>query len=72
MSARGGEGAERRPCDTHVETVEADIREGYLAYLADIVEGRWPGITLSNAVPFDVYRRDYWQEEFPALLDGTY
>jgi hypothetical protein len=55
-----------------VEEVEADITEGYLAYLADIAEGRWPGITLSNAMPFDVYRRDYWQEEFPALLDGTY
>lgn len=62
----------KRPFGPSVAEVEADIKEGYLAYLVDIAEGRWPGITLSNAIPFDVYRRDYWQEEFPALLDGTY
>jgi len=72
MSDNYEEGAERRPFGTSVEEVEADIAEGYLAYLADIAEGQWPGITLSNAVTFDAYRRDYWQEEFPALLDGTY
>lgn len=60
------------PLGPSVADVEADISEGYLAYLADVAEGGWPGITLSNAIPFDVYRRDYWREELPALLDGTY
>jgi len=72
MPARTGEGAERRPCDTPVEAVEADISEGYVAYLAEIVEGAWPGVTLATAISFAEYRRDYWREALPDLVDGTY
>jgi hypothetical protein len=55
-----------------VEAVEADISEGYVAYLAEIVEGAWPGVTLATAISFAEYRRDYWREALPDLVDGTY
>ena len=71
MSARDGEGAERRPFDTPVAAVEADINEGYVAYLAEIVEGLWPGETLATAISFAEYRRDYWREALPDLMSGT-
>lgn len=62
----------RQPCDTPVDAVEADIREGYVAYLAEVAEGEWEGVTLSTAIPFDEYRRDYWRDALPDLMAGTY
>lgn len=62
----------RQPCDTPIETVEADIREGYVAYLAEVAEGEWEGVSLSTAIPFDEYRRDFWREALPDLMAGNY
>jgi len=62
----------RQPCDTPIEAVEADIREGYVAYLAEVAEGEWEGVSLSTAIPFDEYRRDFWREALPDLMAGTY
>lgn len=63
---------ERRTFGAPTEAVEADIRQGYLAYLSEVADGLWPGESLGTAISFAVYRRDYWREELPALEDGTY
>jgi len=72
MFAKEGGGADRLPFDVPVEDVEADIVEGYAAYLDEIVSGEWPGVTLLRAITFAEYRRDYWREMLPHLIAGTY
>lgn len=65
-------GVERHPCDTPVEEVEADIYEGYIAYLSEVAEGLWPAVTLSTALTFAEYRCDYWRDALPDLIVGNY
>jgi hypothetical protein len=72
MSAKGGEGVERRPFDTPLEQVELDIAEGFTAYLEEVRLGLWADVHPPNGISFAEYRRDYWREEWPSLATGTY